>query len=121
MEYNIENMNDSLQQIEDYYIAQGLKGNELRIALENDTKYQQLLKQRKSVIRNKYGITEQEEKEYLLPNQEDYKILSMLKTLEDKDLSSHDREIVGLIKTQLRHDWRGPLLEKLKKLTQKYS
>lgn len=113
-------MDDSLQQIEDYYISQGLKGEALRTALENDTNYQTLLKERKALIRNKYSITEQEEKEYLLPNEEDYKILSIIKSLENKNLSDHDKEIVKLIKTQLKDDWRTPLIERLEQLTEKY-
>lgn len=114
-------MTDSLQHIEDYYISQGLKGEALRTALENDTKYQTLLKVSKAVIRNKYDITEQEEKEYLLPNEEDYEILSTIKFLERKKLSLHDKEIINLIKTQLGDDWREPLLKRLKQLTEKYS
>ena len=113
-------MTKSLQRIEDYYLSQGLKGEALRAALESDAKYQALLKERKAVIRNKHGITEQEEKEYLLPNEEDYEILSKIKTLEDKNLSHHDKEIVELIKTQLKDDWREPLLERLRQLTQRY-
>ncbi|MDD5147790.1 MAG: hypothetical protein PHV63_04595 [Candidatus Daviesbacteria bacterium] len=109
-------MNKSLQQIADCYLSQGLKGKNLRKALENDTKYQNLLKERKSRIRNKYGITEEEEKEYLLPNEEDYEILSIVKTLENKNLSEADSEIVELIKTQLKDDWRSPLLNKLRQL-----
>ena len=114
-------MAKSLQQIEDYYISQGLKGEELRKALENDAGFQRLLREKKVLIRNKYGITEEEEKNYLLPNDEDYEMLSMVKTLENNGLSDNDKEIVELIKTQLRAEWRGPLLEKLKELLQKYS
>lgn len=113
-------MTNSLQQIEDYYISQGLKGEALRTALENDARYQALLKERKAKIRNKYDITEEEEKEYLLPNEDDYKILSTVKELESKNLSDHDKEIVELIKTQLRDNWREPLFMKLKQLTEKY-
>lgn len=109
-------MAKSLQQIEDYYLSQGLKGEALRTALENDAEFQELLKDRKTAIRNKYGITEQEEKEYLLPNEEDYEILSIVKKLKDKNLSDTDREIIELIKTQLKDDWRKPLLDKLKQL-----
>ena len=36
--------------------------------------------------------------------------------LEEKDLTDHDKEIVALIKTQLKDDWRSPLLDKLKKI-----
>lgn len=114
-------MAKSLQQIEDYYLTQGLKGDELRKALENDAEFQELLKERKAAVRNKFGITEEEEKEYLLPNEEDYEILSTVKSLESKNLSEHDREIVELIKTQLRAEWRKPLMERLKQLKQKYS
>lgn len=114
-------MAKSLQQIEDYYLTQGLKGEVLRVALENDTEFQKLLKERKTAIRNKYGITEQEEKEYLLPNAEDYEILSIVKKLKDKNLSDIDGEIIELIKTQLKDDWRKPLLDKLKLLLHKYS
>lgn len=114
-------MAKTLQQIQDYYLSQGLKGETLRNALENDAEYQRLLKDRKATIRNKYGITEEEEKEYQLPNEEDYEILSIIKKLEKKDLSDGDREIIELIKTQLMADWRGPLLKRLKQLLQNAS
>lgn len=114
-------MTKSLQHIEDHYLTQGLKGDTLRKALENDTEYQKLLEERKAAVRNKYDVTQQEEREYLLPNEEDYEILSTVKTLESKSLSDCDREIIELVKSQLRDDWRAPLLEKLKQLTQKYS
>lgn len=111
----------TLQEIEDHYLRQGLTGERLRQALEEDIEFQELLKDRKSKVRDKRGITEEEEKEYLLPNDEDYEILSTLKVLEGKDLSEHDKEVVKLMKTQLKEDWRTPLLERLKQLTQKYS
>ncbi|MFH1535553.1 MAG: hypothetical protein ABIC96_00575 [Patescibacteria group bacterium] len=112
-------MAKTLQQIADYYSSKGLKDEDLRKALENDIEYQNLLKERKSRIRNKYGITGEEEKEYLLPDEEDYEILSICKTLENKNLSETDSELVELIKTQLREDWRGPLLDKLRQLLKK--
>ncbi|MBI4058960.1 hypothetical protein HY404_01835 [Candidatus Microgenomates bacterium] len=114
-------MTKSLQQIEDYYLSQGLKGEELRNTLEKDNEYQELLKERKVAIRDKYSITKQEEKGYVLPNEEDYEILSLVKTLESRKLPENDREIVELIKTQLEAEWRQPLLDKLKQLLQKYS
>lgn len=110
----------SLQQIGDFYLSQGFKGEELRKALAEDFEFQQLLKEKKAEIRDKFGITKEEEKEFLLPNGEDYEVLSIVKNLESKDLSDNDREIVTLIKTQLRADWREPLLAKLKGLLQKY-
>ena len=93
----------------------------MRKTLEEDSEYQRLLQERKSRIRNKYGISREEEKEYLLPNEEDYEILSMVKLLGNKNLSDTDSQTVELIKTQLLDDWRGPLLDKLKQLLQKYS
>lgn len=114
-------MAKSFQQIEDYYLRQGLKGEALRNALRNDTDYQKLLNKKKAAFKTKYGITDQEEKKYLLPLEEDYKILSIVKALENKSLSATDRELVVLIKTQLEDDWRRQLLEKLKEIQQKYS
>lgn len=114
-------MAKTLQQIEDYYVSQGLRDDALRKAIEGDKEYQALLKERKKVIRKKYNITEQEEKDYPLPNEEDYQILSTVKTLESKNLSTHDREVVELIKDQLKYDWREPLLRRLKELTKEYS
>ena len=113
-------MAKSLQEIEDYYLSQGLEGEDLRKALESDGEYQVLLKERKSVIRNKYGITEDEEREFLLPNEEDYEILSGIKALEKKQLSPEDEEVIKLIKSQLQEDWRTPLLTKLRELVEKY-
>lgn len=113
-------MMSKLQQIEDHYFAQGLRGEKLRKALADDKEYQTLLKKRRLVIRNKFGISEEEERAYQFPNEEDYEIFSIIKSLESKNLSSHDKEIVEVIKSQLKADWREPLLEKLKQLIQKY-
>lgn len=114
-------MAKSLQKIEDYYLSKGLKDEDLRKALDNDSEYQALLKERKSVIRNKYGITENEEKEFILPNEEDYEILSGIKALENKQLSKEDEGIIKLIKSQLQEDWRTPIRTKVLELTKKYS
>jgi hypothetical protein len=114
-------MAKSLQEIEDYYLSKDLKGEDLRKALEADSEYQALLKERKSKIREKYGITEEEEKEFILPNEEDYEILSGLKVLESKQLTPEDEELVRLIKSQLREDWRTPLRTKLRELISNYS
>lgn len=45
----------------------------------------------------------------------------MVKTLENKDLSDADKEMVELVRTQLKADWRTPLIGKLELLLQKYS
>ncbi|OGL38781.1 hypothetical protein A3J32_00655 [Candidatus Saccharibacteria bacterium RIFCSPLOWO2_02_FULL_46_7] len=44
------NMVKSLQQLQDYYVNQGLAGERLREALENDQKYQRFLEERKSKL-----------------------------------------------------------------------
>lgn len=114
-------MKQSLQSIEDFYVAKGMQGEQLRNALAADKEYQAILGERKAQIKSKFGITEQEEGELLLPNETDYQILSMIKTLEKYDLSDEDKEIVSLIKSQLLDDWRTPLIDKLNKLLDKYS
>lgn len=110
----------TLQEIENHYLRQGLKGEKLRQALEKDKEFQELLKQKKSTIRSKYGITENEEQIYLLPNEEDYKLLVKIKELETKSLNENDKETVKLIKSQLLVEWRKPLIEVINKLLQKY-
>lgn len=110
----------SLQDIEDYYISQGLTGEALRQALDNDTEFQSLLKDKKSEVRDKLGITQEDEEKYYLPKQEDYEILSRVKQLESVDLNENDRELVEVIKAQLLAEWRKPLLEKLGQLITKY-
>lgn len=110
----------SLQQIEDHYQRQGLSGDSLRKALNEDLEYQSLLQQRKSVIKNKFGITSEEEKLYLLPNKEDYEILSMIKTLKIKNLTKEDKRVIQLIESQLKDDWRKPLIAQLRRLLIKY-
>ncbi|OGD87537.1 hypothetical protein A3D81_01525 [Candidatus Curtissbacteria bacterium RIFCSPHIGHO2_02_FULL_40_17] len=114
-------MSKTLQEIEDQYLAQGLRGEDFRKALETDKEFQVLLKKRKAKIRKKYEITEKEEKEYLLPNEEDYQILAMIKDLERKDLKVYDKELVELIKSQLLREWREPLLKKLREIGEKYT
>lgn len=113
-------MPKSLQEIEDYYQSKGLSGEILRQAIEKDNEYQLLLKDRKAVIKNKFGITDQEEKKYPLPSEEDYEILSKVKELESKELSETDSETVELVGSQLEDDWRKPLLDKLNLLLEKY-
>ncbi|OGY23186.1 MAG: hypothetical protein A2172_02295 [Candidatus Woykebacteria bacterium RBG_13_40_15] len=77
-------------------------------------------KAEKEKLRIKYGITEEDEKPYLMPKEEDYAILAKVKELESKNLSPADRELVSLIRTQLLDDWRTPLLGKLNEILGKY-
>lgn len=110
----------SLQKIEDYYLEKGLKGSDLREALDNDKKYQELLNKRKTQISNKYSISSSDEQKYTLPTQSDYEILSKVEQLENKNLDDEDKETLELIKAQLEAEWRKPLLNKLNKLLKKY-
>ncbi|MBI2579801.1 MAG: hypothetical protein HYW27_02775 [Candidatus Aenigmarchaeota archaeon] len=45
----------------------------------------------------------------------------MIKALEGKNLGKNDREFLQLIKTQLKKDWRGPLVRYLDRMLKKYS
>ena len=113
-------MAKSLQDIEDYYISQGLTGETLRKALDDDEEFQKLLKEKKSQVRDRFGISNEDEEKYYLPKQEDYEILSKVKQLENMNLNDNDKELVEVIKAQLLAEWRKPLLEKLKQLISKY-
>lgn len=117
----MKDVNTSLQKIEDFYLNQNIKGENLRNSLQNDEEYQKLLLEKKAIIKNKYGIDETEESNYVLPTEADYEILADIKFLEKKELSQEDVVVVKLIKTQLLDDWRSPLIQKLKKLKTKYS
>ena len=65
-------------------------------------------------------MANQANKKYLLPTDDDVKILNKCNELETLNLSKDDRELVEFIKTQLEKDWRTPLLEKLGTLLKKY-
>lgn len=65
-------------------------------------------------------ITKLDRKNYVLGDNEDILILSLIKKLEKKRLNIKDKEIVRLIKTQLKKDWRSPLIYHLKKISKKY-
>lgn len=111
----------SLQEIEDFYIQQGLQGESLWEALDKDEEFHELLKQKKQQIREKHNITSEEEQKYLLPTENDYEILAKIKALETYPLTKEDKTIVGLIKSQLQEEWRKPLLSELNNLIKTYS
>lgn len=113
-------MKKSLQEIEDYYMSQGLSGEGLRKALNEDKKFQEILQERKQQIKNKLGVSDEDEEKYLLSKEEDYKILAKARELESKQLTNEDKEIVRLVLTQLEEEWREPLLDKLNELLKKY-
>ncbi len=65
-------------------------------------------------------ISSYEKKNYVLKDKTDLIILSKIKMLETKKLSNSDKSTIKLIKTQLKRDWRMPLINSLNKLITKY-
>ena len=110
----------SLQAIEDYYYRYGLRGDKLRKSTENDGEYMKILNDRWLRLTQKFKAKLKDKKRYILSTDQDYEILAKLYHLESKKLSIHDKEFVHLIRTQLEHDWRTPILKLLNRLTKKY-
>lgn len=113
-------MEKSLQQIEDYYIRKGLRDSKLRKALELDKEYQKILAQRKMKLARRFKVIAKEEKDYVLSTNQDYEILGKVKQLEKQKLSVGDRKLIKFIKTQLKQDWRTPIIELLNDLLKRY-
>ena len=111
---------NSLQRIEDFYISQGYKGDELRKILLKDKDYLKLLNERKQKLTKKISLTKTEEKKYVMSIDEDYEILSKVKELEKLNLSKEDKFLVKFIRTQLEHDWRKQIIQTLNKILRKY-
>ena len=113
-------MKKSLQRIDNFYLSEGYKGNELRKILSKDKDYQQLLEERKQKLTNKISLTKTEEKKYVMSIDEDYEILSKVKQLEKLDLNKDEKFLIKFIRTQLEHDWRKWLIKELDKILLKY-
>ena len=111
---------EGLQAIGNKYFKKGYKGKKLKEVLKRDKKFKRLLKKKKGLLTKKIKITKKEKSDYILSTNEDYLILSKIKELEKKRLRKADAEIIKLIRTQLRHDWRTPLVNHLNKLSKKY-
>lgn len=58
--------------------------------------------------------------QYLLKEERDYDILERIYALELMPLAPEDARVVALIRTQLEHDWRTPLLTELDQLIARY-
>ncbi len=58
-------------------------------------------------------ITRSEKRNYVLKDKKDLIILSKIKELEKKKLDKRDKEILKLIRTQLKSEWRNPLINYL--------
>lgn len=65
----------------------------------------------------KIKLTKYEKKNYLLKDKKDLIILSKIKELEKRKLNNKQKEILRLIKTQLKDDWRTPLIKYLNKIS----
>ena len=113
-------MRRSLQEIEDYYVNKGLKGQKLREALENDKDFLLILGKRKKQLKSNFRVKAKDKKEYVLSTNSDYEILEKIYRLEKERLSEKDKKLVRLIRTQLRHDWRSPLINELNQLLKRY-
>ena len=66
-------------------------------------------------------VTNAEKKKYVLSAETDYEILGKIKQLEKLKLSKHEKELVKFLKTQLKKDWRTPLLKLLDRFLSKHS
>lgn len=111
---------NSLQEIEDYYVNKGFKGQKLKKALENDKNFLALLNKRKKQLKGSLKVKEKDKKEYVLSTNSDYEILEKIYWLEKIKLSEKDKKLVKLIRTQLRPDWRSPLIKELNQLLKRY-
>ena len=111
---------ESMQGVEDFYINLGYRGSKLREVLKVDKKYQELLEDKKQQLSNEMKISSAEKKKYVLATDVDFEVLDTCKKLEKLKLSKEDKELVALIKTQLKEDWRKPLVKKLNQVYKKY-
>jgi len=65
-------------------------------------------------------LTKYEKKNYILVNKKSQTILTKVKELEKHKLNAKDKEIIKLVRTQLKRDWETPLITYLDKLLRKY-
>ncbi|MBI2984695.1 MAG: hypothetical protein HYY50_03660 [Candidatus Kerfeldbacteria bacterium] len=110
----------SLQSIEDYYYRHGLRGAALRKATENDEKYVRILKKRRQTLTKQFPVQPRDRKRYVLSTDQDYLILGKIYELGRQKLSATDKALVKLIRTQLEHHWRTPIIRFLNQLLRKY-
>ncbi len=68
----------------------------------------------------KTEITASERNNYVLKDKKDLTILHKIKILEKNRLEDDDKDIVKLIRTQLKNNWRRPLIIYLNKLLKRY-
>lgn len=66
------------------------------------------------------SVRKADSEKYVLKDPIDFVILSKIYELEAKNLTETDKIFITLIRTQLEHDWRTPLLSFLDELLKKY-
>ena len=72
-------------------------------------------------LTQKFKIRKSDKKKYVFVEKRDYEILSEIYQLEKFDLIKSDEDLVKLVRTQLKRDWRVPIIKLLNKLLKKYS
>ncbi len=71
-------------------------------------------------LTKKFQIKIPDKKRYVFVEKRDYKILAKIYQLEKLNLDKYDKEFVKFIRTQLKRDWRKPILQELNGLLKKY-
>ena len=71
-------------------------------------------------LTQKYKIKKSDKKKYEFVEKRDYAILSKIYQLEKFNLTESDKDLVKFIRTQLKRDWRKPVIQKLDRLLKKY-
>lgn len=61
-------------------------------------------------------LTSYEKRNYVMNDKADFVILGKIKELEKRGLGKADKAVLKLIRTQLKRDWRTPLVKYLDKL-----
>ncbi|MEK6928775.1 MAG: hypothetical protein AABW65_02370 [Nanoarchaeota archaeon] len=71
-------------------------------------------------MRKTPGITRLERRTYVLKEPEDITILLKIKEVERCRLSKSDKKIVELLRSQLKKNWRDPLIHHLNTMLRRY-
>ena len=72
-------------------------------------------------LTQKFKIRKSDKKKYVFVEKRDYYILSKIYQLEKLDLIKSDEDLVKFVRTQLKRDWRAPVIKLLNRLLKKYS
>ena len=61
-------------------------------------------------------LTGYEKRNYVMKDKNDFVILSKIRKLEKRKLGRKEREMIKLVRTQLKRTWRAPLIRHLDKM-----